>query len=98
MESPYLPARTTDTYCLDWCSQNPHPDLVGVEVYRGSDGVYCVCDFSGGFPVDFDFTKYSPAAREYYYLYSGTGAILESNGYDDFKCYRYDVSISVVGF
>ena len=27
IQSHYLPAHTNDTYCLDWCSQNPHPYL-----------------------------------------------------------------------
>jgi hypothetical protein len=78
--------------CLNWCSQNPHPDLVGVEVYRGKDYMICFCDFSGGIPDDLNVTDYSPAAYQLY-EYEGVGSIETSDGYSNAVCYSYDVSI-----
>lgn len=54
-----LPITTTDEYYLDWCSQNDHPDLVGVSVYRDWK-VDCRCLFSGGRPTDLGPSDYNP--------------------------------------
>jgi hypothetical protein len=94
--SDSLPIRTKDTYCLDWCSQNPHPNLVGVEVYRFSYGVYCLCDFSEGVPDGINTTDYRPSAYGVNDGFDGIGAILTSDGPSHSVCYRYDVSISCV--
>ncbi len=93
--SDILPVHTKDSYCLEWCSQNLHPDLVGVEVVRYTDSVYCYCDFSGRVPHTIDLTDYSPAALSEY-DYNGVGVILEAYGYSGAACYRYDVSIPFV--
>lgn len=86
-----LPARTTDTYCINWCLQNPHPDLVGVEIEHYDNDVYCVCDFSGGLPLDINLSDYHPDA-DWYDNYDGVGAIFTTDGDPGIVCYRYDVS------
>jgi hypothetical protein len=89
----YLSSRTTDTYYLDWCSQNPHPDLVGVQVNRYINEVDCFCLFSGGVPEDdIDLSDYQPEAYWWYDYHAGEGAIQTADGYDYSMCYRYDVS------
>ncbi|KAL7481538.1 hypothetical protein ACHAW6_007218 [Cyclotella cf. meneghiniana] len=93
--SDYLPPRTKDTYCLDWCSQNPHPDLVGVMVI-GWAYQYCRCLFSDGGLDDINITDYTPAAGWEFDYYDGTGAIVAADGYNYSVCYRYDVRISAV--
>ena len=96
VESSYLPAHTSDTYCLDWCSQNPHPDLVGVEIYRSTKAVYCRCSFSRGFAKSIPETDYSPAAWGVYDGYSGVGTIVMADGDSNVVCYRNEVSVYVV--
>lgn len=95
VESSYLPAHTSDTYCLDWCSQNPHPDLVGVEIYRWTNLMYCLCDFNGGIPDIIQKTDYSPAAWGLKRNQSGVGGIEMANGDSNAVCYRYAVSVYI---
>jgi hypothetical protein len=95
--SPVLPISKPDSYCLNWCSQNPHPDLVGVEVYRSSPEMRCLCDFSGQVPDVINVTDYSPAADELS-DFDGVGAIELSDGTEEALCYCYDVSICPLQF
>ena len=88
--------RHTYTYCLDWCSQNALPDLVGVEVNYEFDSLGCACLFSGGLPPGLNYSDYSPPAENSEGFWDGDGPILTSWGYNDTLCYRYDVSICVV--
>ncbi len=92
MSSSVFPARYTDIYCLDWCSQNPS-NLVGVEVNYEEYSAYCSCLFSGGLPFGLKYSDYSPpAAKDAGFLW-GVGPILTSRGYNNgILCYRYDVS------
>ena len=95
--SSYLPARTKDTYCLDWCSQNPEPNLVGVEVWNWDYyGTNCLCSFSEGIPHDLNFSDYSPAADWANGYWNGIGAIMTTDGYNYTMCYRYNVSAFIV--
>lgn len=88
----YLPPETSDTDCINWCAQVPHPNLVGVEVYRDSQKVRCYCDFSGGrVPADVDISDYTPAA-ETSYVHLGTGPVMRTDGLSEGMCYRNDVS------
>ena len=87
------PNRTEDSYCFDWCSQNLHPDLVGVEVYRSSSSMWCYCDFSGRVPDVINVTDYSPPAYDIEAL-DGVGEIQTSDDYWSVVCYSYDVSIN----
>jgi hypothetical protein len=96
VQSNTLPNHTKDTYCLDWCSQNPHPNFVGVEVYRFSAGMSCLCDFSEGVPDGIKTTDYRPSAYGVNDDFNGTGAILASDNSNFGVCYLYDVSISAV--
>jgi hypothetical protein len=91
-----LPSRYTDTYCLDWCSQNPLPDLVGVQVKYMDYSTYCSCLFSGGLPLGLNMSDYSPAAEFADGFEYGVGPIQTSWGYNNTLCYRYDVSSCVV--
>jgi len=90
--SNYLPARTKDMYCLDWCSQNALPDLVGVEVWQLTFETYCLCSFSGGLPYGLNYSDYYPAAEFDIGYWYGVGPIMTSFGWDDTSCYRYNVS------
>ena len=95
VQSDYLHAHTRDTHCLDWCSQNPHPDLVGVEIYRSTNAVYCRCSFSKGVSEINPESDYSPTAWGVYDGYSGVGAIEIADGDSNVVCYRYEVSFCV---
>jgi len=89
--SAVLPLSTTDTYCLSWCSENPHPDFVGVEVDKYSYGLFCYCLFSGVVPQDdIDLSDYHPEAGGYDFDYPGVGAIQTADESYDTVCYRYD--------
>jgi hypothetical protein len=94
--SGFLPARKTDTYCLDWCSQNPLPNLVGVEVWQYTYATYCLCSFSDGLPHGLNFSDYHPAAEDAYWFWYGVGPIQASIGYNNTSCYRYNVSVFVL--
>ena len=76
-----LPITTTDEYCLDWCSQNNHPDLVGVSIYRDWK-VDCRCLFSGGRPSELGLDDYNPPG--YYepeYSPVGEGAVQTTSSF-----------------
>ena len=74
--SPFSPL-PPDGYCMDYCLQNSHRDLVGVEVYRTSGGVMkCKCLFSAVVPDSIDLTDYEPdAVNEVSPGNGGTGVI-----------------------
>lgn len=89
-----LPLSTTDTYCLEWCSQQLHRDLVAVEINRdvGTTSMFCYCSFSGGaVPNDINLSGYSPAASKIV-LYPGVGAIQSTDATTSAVCYQNAVS------
>ena len=91
-----MPPSTADTYCLNWCSQNLHSDLVAVEVYRNSQSMYCYCDFTGGsIPSDINSSDYDPAAQGSI-IYTGDGAVSSTDFTGGASCYRNDVSHGIV--
>eukprot|EP00956_Cyclotella_meneghiniana_P038506 scaffold155273_cov35-Cyclotella_meneghiniana.AAC.2 len=83
-----------ETSCLDWCAQNPHPDLVGAQIF----GSNCYCYFSGPLPSNLEMTDYDPPSV---YKYSrpsttgGEGAISKVHMSENWvapypKCYKND--------
>ena len=89
-----LPLSTTDTYCLEWCTQNLHRDLVAVEINRDveTSSMFCYCSFSGGaVPNDITLSGYSPVASKIV-LYPGVGAIQSTDTITSAVCYRNEVS------
>eukprot|EP00804_Cyclotella_cryptica_P019493 CCRYP_006643-RF/>CCRYP_006643-RF protein AED:0.13 eAED:0.13 QI:170/0.76/0.85/1/0.61/0.71/14/191/939 len=85
-----LPLSTTDSYCLGWCSQNLHSNLVAVEINRdaGSASMFCYCSFSGGaVPNEINLSGYSPAASTIV-TYPGVGAIEATDATTSAVCYR----------
>eukprot|EP00956_Cyclotella_meneghiniana_P024254 scaffold48469_cov36-Cyclotella_meneghiniana.AAC.2 len=89
------PGDVTDYDCLNWCSQVPHEDLVGVEIDYDSDT--CWCDFSGGIPSDIEYTDYDPSADDEYIDY-GVDVVLSSDGTHGVSCYRNDNYSAYDGF
>jgi hypothetical protein len=78
--------------CIEWCSQNLHPDFVGTSEYKTPDGSLCSCLFSGGLPEDIAATDYIP---EVYinFTNSGFGPVQAFQFYGAATyCYQYDVS------
>jgi hypothetical protein len=83
--------------CIEWCAQIPHPDFVGVEIYTYYHEYYeeefgCFCDFSTRIPDDINVTDYDPSAV---FSWNGRayGSIQNTTEWDDWLCYRYDVSL-----
>ena len=91
-----LPLETSDEYCLDWCSQNDHSNLVGASVHRDWK-VMCYCLFSGGFPDDLELNEYDPPGLyEGGYVPVAEGPVQTSNigafsRYEHEKCYVNNV-------
>ena len=86
----------TDGDCIDYCLQNSHPDLVGVEVYRNSGDVNCRCLFSGTVPGSIDLTTYDPDAASSSSVETGTGVIQSILPTADVTCYRNEVRHDVM--
>jgi hypothetical protein len=96
--SPALPMTTSDTYCLEWCSQNLHRDLVAVEIYHDNEAAstICYCSFSGGAaPSDISLSDYTPTANRAV-TYEGVGSIQSTDATPSAVCYQNIVSIDVV--
>ncbi|KAL3788265.1 hypothetical protein HJC23_011897 [Cyclotella cryptica] len=85
-----LPLSTTDTYCLEWCSQNLHNDLVAVEINHDNQAAstVCYCSFSGGtVPNNINLSDYTPAAKGYV-TYPGVGPITSTDSTTTAVCYQ----------
>jgi hypothetical protein len=91
VSSGTLLSSTSHTYCHNWCAQNPHGRLVGIEVYTNpfSLSVFCGCLFNEFTPSGIGVTSYIPAA-----LYSsnnpwaGVGKVVSSAGSGGYVCYQ----------
>ncbi|KAL7502866.1 hypothetical protein ACHAXN_000749, partial [Cyclotella atomus] len=84
----------SDTECLSWCSQVPHPDLVGGEIDRRLSYTLCNCNFGGGrIPSDVAYADYNPDAT-HNETEPGVGEIRSSQGDPIEVCYRYVHPIS----
>ena len=86
-----IPTSTIDDGdCIEWCLQNPLPDLVGMNVYRDSSVAVCYCLFDV-YPVPVSPSDYSPVAYQ-----TGTpqpdvmGPIQMTNGNEWVLCYIND--------
>jgi hypothetical protein len=83
---------------MAWCSQNLHPDFVGINSDPSSSDLNCECLFSGGLPSDLNpDIDYSPAADNFESS-DGFGPVQGSNPNFSAKCYRYDVSCQSFSF
>jgi hypothetical protein len=77
----------SDTECLSWCSQVPHPDLVGGEIDRRLSYTLCNCNFGGGrIPSDVAYADYNPDAT-HNETEPGVGEIRSSQGDPIEVCY-----------
>jgi hypothetical protein len=89
-----FPLPSNDNECIKWCSQNLHPDFVGVQIdydYESSE-LFCDCLFSGGLPNGINpRVDYSPAAFEFE-SFDGSGPVQSFPGPYRLICYRYNVS------
>jgi hypothetical protein len=87
-----FPPTSTDNDCMAWCSQNLHPDFVGINSDPSPSDLNCECLFSGGLPSDINpEIDYSPAADNFA-SYDGFGPVQSGNPNRSAKCYQYDVS------
>jgi hypothetical protein len=83
-----FPSDISDTDCLNWCGQVPHPYLVGVEVDRRlTNYTLCNCNFGGGrIPSDITYVDYNPDAT-HNETEPGMGEIQSSQGDPVEVCY-----------
>ena len=86
-----IPTSTIDDGdCIEWCLQNPLPDLVGMNIYRDSSVAICYCLFDV-YPVPVSPSDYSPIAHQ-----TGSaqpeamGPIQRTNGNESVLCYIND--------
>jgi hypothetical protein len=79
--------------CIEWCSQNLHPDFVGTSEFQTPDVSLCSCLFSGGLPKDIAATDYTPEVFVNFTV-PGFGPVQAVQFYGAASyCYRYDVSL-----
>lgn len=71
---------------MDYCSQNPNADLVGVEHGSGFGESFCHCLFSGGVPSSISLSDYEPTADSQS-SQAGVGIITKSTLGGTIQCY-----------
>lgn len=75
--------------CDYWCLQNPHPNLVGMEILF----YQCSCLFSGGIPNGITWYSYNPSGSQSL-TRPAVGPIMSTKSFGDGRfCYRYTVSV-----
>ncbi|KAL7486909.1 hypothetical protein ACHAW6_012504, partial [Cyclotella cf. meneghiniana] len=87
VDSPFVPSVTDDSFCHDWCNQNPDPDLVGLEVHIFSVGIQCKCLYLGQSPVSVRKYMYTPPASEITVAPPSAGDIQKTLFYSSIRCY-----------